>query len=456
MRILALKVKDINKWIRYSIGITIFWYVSLYPGRLDSDGSSALLMLAEGTSTNWWTATYFWFLKITTLNGSIIALTSFILLISLYYSLYYFIWSLPLTSSRKSLTLFIICLTPLYGNFGVNISHDVFTCSGILLLTGYLIRLIQNNDFPPPQHSGLILATFFLSNSLTGIGILVVFCCVLVILFHNYFAVILVSLMGSAIFLSTNVSISKTSIDMSMLPILADIKCVVQHPEVELSKAQKETLFRIEKARTWYSSRTCSSMDAALSDFENLGNAKLERKTILKVYSELAIEYPEIVIQTHLQRASVALPPPFFSAPKNMTDRNTDNPIGMGTNTALQLGSIVVHPSVDLEKFKVDNKFHRLLEGVALLPGFLINQASWFWGWGGLWLWPIFGYVVFYLQTGLPKMRFIVLTPVITNHLILLVVGPVPSPRYVISTIIIGLIFTVVMTCDLLDKKRVR
>ncbi len=455
MKNLAPKVRNLNIWFKYSIGITIFWYVSLYPGRLDSDGSSALLMIAEGKSTNWWTATYFWFLKITTLNGSLISLTSFILLASLYYSMYYFIWSLPLSPSSKSQTLFTICLTPFFGNFGVNISHDVFTCCGVLILTGYLFRLIQENNICPPKNSTLILATLFLSNSLTGIGVLIIFSCALVALFHKYIAVILVSFLGSAIFLTTSIGISKTPIDMSMLPILADIKCIVQHPAVELSKTQEETLFRIEKPKTWYTPKTCSSMDVALSEFENLGNAKLERRTILKIYSELAVEYPEIVIQTHLQRASVALPPPFFSAPKNMTDRNTDNPVGLGTNTALQLGSVVVHPSVDLQKFKVDNKFHRLLEGVALLPGFLINQASWFWGWGGLWLWPIFGYVVFYLRSPLPKKRLAVLTPVITNHLILLVVGPVPSPRYVMSTIIIGLIFSVIFICYLFDKRRV-
>jgi len=455
MKILALKVRDANIWVKCSIGMAIFWYVSLYPGRLDSDGSSALLMLAEGESTNWWTATYFWFLKITTLNGIIISLTSLVLLISLYYSLYYFIWSIPLASSRKSLTLFIICLTPLFGNFGVNISHDVFTCSGILLLTGYLTRLVQDNNSPPPRLSSLILATLFLSNSLTGIGILVVICCVLVIFFHKYFAVILMSLLAITIFLSTSIGISKNPIDMPMLPILADMKCVVQHPLVELSKTQKETLFKIETEQTWSTPKTCSSIDAALSDFENLEVTKFDRKAILKTYSELIMEYPEIIIQTHLQRASVALPPPFFAGPRNMTDRNTNNPVGLGTNTALQSGSVVFHPSVDLEKFKLDNRFHRLLEGVALLPGFLMNQASWFWGWGGLWLWPIFGYVFFFLRAPTRKMRLIVLMPVITNHLILLIVGPVPSPRYVMSTIIIGLTCAITLSYELLDKKRV-
>lgn len=455
MKILALKVRDANIWVKCSIGMAIFWYVSLYPGRLDSDGSSALLMLSEGKSTNWWTATYFWFLKITTLNGHIISLTSLILLISLYYSLYYFIWSIPVTSSRKSLTLFIVCLTPLFGNFGVNISHDVFTCSGILLLTGYLTRLVQDNILAPPRFSSLILATLFLSNSLTGIGILVVICCVLVIFFHKYFAVILMSLLAITIFLTTSIGISKNPIDMPMLPILADMKCVAQHPLVELSKKQKEILFSIETEQIWSTPKTCSSIDAALSDFANLEITKFDRRAILKTYSEFIMEYPEIIIQTHLQRASVALPPPFFSGPRNMTDRNTDNPVGLGTNTALQSGSVVLHPSVDLAKFKLDNQFHRLLEGVALLPGFLINQASWFWGWGGLWLWPIFGYVVFFLRGRIRKMRLIVLMPVITNHLILLTVGPVPSPRYVMSTIIIGLTCAITLSYELLDKKRV-
>lgn len=455
MNILTLIVRNSNKWIKCSIAMTIFWYVSLFPGRLDSDGSSALLMLAEGKSTNWWTATYFWFLKVTTLNGSVIFITSLILLISLNYALYYFIWSLPLSYNRKSLTLFILCSTPLFGNFGVNISHDVFTSSGILLLTGYIVRLIQDNEFPPSRYSSLIPATLFLSNSITGIGILVAFSCTLVLLFRKYITVVIVTLLASFIFLSTSAGISKTPIDMSMLPLLADIKCVVQHPLVELSETQKEVLFQLEQKQIWSRPKTCSSIDAALSDFENLEVSKLDKKTILKTYFELTREYPEIIIQAHLQRASIALPPPFFSGPRNMTDRNTENPIGLGTNTALQLGSVVVHPSVDLEKFKPHNQFHRLLEGVALLPGFLMNQASWFWGWGGLWLWPIIGYVASIMRVKRQRKYFAVLIPVITNHLILIVVGPVPSPRYVMSTIIIGAISTIALSYGFIDKKRV-
>ena len=59
------------------------------------------------------------------------------------------------------------------------------------------------------------------------------------------------------------------------------------------------------------------------------------------------------MVQAHLQRGSEALPPPFFQGPPNQVDRNLAIPVGLNTNTALQLGPEVLHPSIDDPALKI-------------------------------------------------------------------------------------------------------
>ena len=128
------------KWVNGSIAASIFWYVSLFPGRIGSDPVKAILLMRDGASTDWWTAQYFWVLKLTTLNGHQIWIASFVSIVVLYVSTCYFIFSLPEKNRTLQKTLFVISLSPLFGNFAVNINHDVFYTSGILLTVGFVFR----------------------------------------------------------------------------------------------------------------------------------------------------------------------------------------------------------------------------------------------------------------------------------------------------------------------------
>ena len=93
-----------NKWVTGSILVTFFWYVSLFPGRIGSDPVKAILLMRQGASTDWWTAQYFWVLKLTSINGESIWLASLISLIVLYACTSYFIFSV-LFANSGNLTL---------------------------------------------------------------------------------------------------------------------------------------------------------------------------------------------------------------------------------------------------------------------------------------------------------------------------------------------------------------
>jgi ABC-type microcin C transport system permease subunit YejB len=78
------------------------------------------------------------------------------------------------------------------------------------------------------------------------------------------------------------------------------------------------------------------------------------------------------------------------------------------------------------------------LEGFAQAEIFIVNQASWFWGWGGLWLWPFLLFLVISLKSvGIFK-RITVVANIAVLHGLLLILSS-PLPRYVIATILLGI-----------------
>jgi hypothetical protein len=197
-------------------------------------------------------------------------------------------------------------------------------------------------------------------------------------------------------------------------------------------------------------------MDIAITEIRSKKIDSLEAKVFIKNYFSIASKNPAIVIEAHLQRSSVALPPPFFQGPENQVDQDINNPVGLNTNTALQLGPMVLHPSIDDENLKIYNPVLKILESIALLPSFAINQASWFWGWGGLWLWPIYFYLMIRLRQRSLKRIAGITYPIIVTNVLLVLVGPIPAPRYVMTTILIGNVTALFLIYDFMLRTKLR
>lgn len=444
-----------SKQLSASAIASTFWYVSLFPGRLGSDPAQALKLIQKGESTDWWTAMFFWFLRITTFDGRSIWLASLISITVMYLAVVYFVRSLPENKLRQDNTILFICLSPLFGNFAVNINHDVFFSAGILLMLGYCFRIF----FHRMGNFDRYIPYFFsinLLNSRTGYPVLAAFFCFSFMRRNLVYSRIRFIFFIFVTFLLSTIGVSKTHIPLHLLPALADIKCVVQHAEARISSEEWKYLENYWNKAYWISPKTCSSMDVALENFPNRALAKIELKPFLRTYSSLVLKNPAIVIQAHFQRASVALPPPFFQGPRNQVSTDISEPIGLGTNIALQGGPNVLHPSIDIPEFKSDSKLLKPLESLALLGSFIINQASWFWGWGGLWLWPIFLYIT--LRTFARNVSSIIWLsfPIVITHVFLLAFSPIPAPRYVASTILVGNILSILLVISALSNLKNR
>ena len=442
-----------SKWQVASHISLLSWYMALFPGRIGSDPIRAIEMMRAGESTDWWSSLYFWFLRLTTFNGQNIWLTTLLSATTLYLALVFFINSLPAKRELLHKTQFIVSFFPLFGNFAVNINHDTFFVSGVFLISGMSLRKYIKGQSPI---SSLVpyFALLCLLNSKTGFFVIAIYLVSLLALDRDLRDFVKYLSFSLVVFSITSLGITKSSAHMELFPAIADLKCVTQHPEARITTQEWEYLSTIAQIDLWKKPLSCASMDDAVRVIQSPKIQKIEHLTFLQTYFKIAARNPAIVLQAHFQRGSQALPPPFFQGPQNQVDRDVRNPVGLNTNIALQLGPEVLHPSIDDPTLKAGNKYLKVAENVALFFSFLINQASWFWGWGGLWLWPILLFQIFILKVRSTRIFWLLNYPLILNHLIHVAIGPIPVPRYVMSTILIGFTYTVLGTLIWFDKSK--
>ena len=447
LRLGELKVKPIptfSKWQMAAHGAALLWYIALFPGRVGIDPILSMRMMRVGESTDWWTSQYFWFLRLTSFNGSSIWFTSFISLLTMYFAFYFFIYSVPAQKNVLDKTLFICTLSPLFGNFSVTVNHDTFFTAGVLLLVGISMRNLLNKQ-EKISRTALIAATIFLLNSKTGMILICAFLLFLVVAARMTILALGLAALSVILFLGSGIGITKSQVPIQYLPALADIKCVAQHPSARISQSEWQYLSTITSIEKWKIPLTCSNMDIATGVILRKKIEEINAKDFLQNYFSITLKNPAIVIIAHTQRSSIALPPPFFQGPSNQVDTNVQNPVGLDSNIALQQGPGVLHPSIDDPSLKVNLKFLKPLESLFLLPSFLINQASWFWGWGGLWIWVFLIFQIWTLRIRRTSHLIAVSYPLIISHAILILVGPLAVPRYVMSSILIGFTCLIIM-----------
>lgn len=431
--------------------LNVFWYLSLFPGRLGFDYSEAIRMMHRGESTNWWTSEFWWYLKITTFNGRFLFISSLISLLIFSTSIYFFVQSLPLRKMIKERTLLIFCCSPIFGGFALNVSHDVFQAAGIILFTSIQLRQHLQIQVRRKIAIELIAACLVMT---TAIGPLIVGTYIFVLLFQKCYLRSIMTIIVAVFFaISSAFGVTEVPRLGFALTIFGDIKCIVQHPDVELSSEDWKTLEIVASKELWMSPKPCSLVDVQIEDFniKKVESAALTA-SLVKLYAKLISENPAIFIISHFQKSSQALPPPFFHGPSNQIDLNPNVPLGIKTNTALQEGTELLHPSVDEQSVDMNVGVLKPLEVVAQIGILIVNQASWFWGWGGLWLWPILIFGLYVLNIRKLKDWIKIFMPTLTLHSFLIIVLSAPQGRYVMSTITMGIVLLIALIVQNLSK----
>ncbi len=445
----------INKFRVIEISIILFWYLSLFPGRLGFDGSAAIRMIQQGQSTDWWTASFFWFLRIFTIGGESIYLASLVTYLLLAFSVKYLIFALPTTEKIRRRAYLIILATPIVSVFGLTVSHDSFQVAGILILVGFQIREMNSKDENKAKAIP-ILSIAYLSLMTTHFGLAIIALDVLLHFSRRLFRRgSLLAGIVILIYVASSFGVTKHDPSANTSWMVADLKCVAQHPEARLSAADWNFLESIAPKTEWQTPLSCTTVDEPVGTLASRNREALLFNTEFALnYLSVAAKNPAVVAMAHIQRSRGALPPPFFQGPDNQVELDPSIPIGFGTNIALQNSIEMLHPSIDEPSVKIELAPLKPLEVIGQGLIFIVNQASWFWGWGGLWLWPTF----YFFITRFRKTRLITrvkpLFPVILLHGLLVAIGPAPLPRYVMAAVVAGVTCSIVMILEWLHKTK--
>ena len=412
-----------------------FWFLALFPGRIGYDNVQALNTIRSGQSTDWWTAQYFWLLKISSVDGKAVYLTSLLSLVIGIYSIQQFVYAFRLSKRTSELSLLVLSVFPLLPVFMLTISHDSFAASGLVLLTSILVsNSYQIWDFSVRKVFDFVLSILLLTTTFSGQVIAAFALISFFALYRNLKALILIASVVVVFFVSF-FGVTKTIPSGKFLwPLIADIKCVVQHPEADTQPDLWIFLQTLAPISEWKAPVSCNKMDYAAGIVNEGALRQVNKIEFIGHYLRVAASNPQIVIVAHLQKSQGVLPPPFFQPPKNMISWDSEEPVGLGVDSSLQTQSEVLHISIDSEDYRYTNSLLRVFEALALLPVFFINQASWLWGWAGFWF-------LFLVWSGVrfrAKNRNIHLVPVIAFMAILFATSPEPSARYSMGIILMG------------------
>ena len=435
--------------------IIVFWYISQFPGRLGFDNSEIIRMLQSGRSTDWWSAEFFWYMKILSGNGRGIFVLSAVQTALLTIYLMRFVRLFIAGRRTQDFVILATAVSPIFGNMAVNVSHDTFIVIGVLSIVTDNVRFFRKVHESTLESRLSYLITFvgLLSLTFSTLGKIILISQIVFLIITRqkitrYLVTVpLVGLFSITSFLNVE-HFDKTQFNQLLV---WDLKCIAQHEMAEISENQWVSLESFAPREEWKIPVSCKLGDAQVAVMPNLNYENLSR--LAKTYFEIVKQNPAIALQAHFQRASPALPPPFFYGPENQVIRDPNIPVGLGSNNALQQGTELLHPSVDEPSVNVKVPLFYPFEAVAQTLIFVVNQASWFWGWGGLWLYPI---ALHYILKG--KLRRIVpeLFPIIILHLSLVVIGPGPFGRYVLTTILIGYMFLSAQLYELVTSRSKR
>jgi len=431
------EIISIFEKIKIEIFAALFYFFVQYPGRVGADAQTAIGLIKDGKSTGNWTAQYFWTLKILTLGGKVVFLFGLIGLLTLLCSLR-FLWN-SLQESKISVSQkwyrVVIC-SPLVGVYGLTLDHNLQATTGNIFLLGILFK-IRNSNVADKKIWLKILGAIFLSSfSFIGMaGTAGFLASTLFIKATKKIAAFGALSFCVVVLINLIIPVTPQSPGFKYSPILEDIKCAMQNSNFSLSSTDQKFLFQLGSKEQWESKIGCSIPDNANFALVNVRSQDLSR--LRHVWLDLLKADPKFVFMTHLQRASVALPPLISWPQPNAYELDLLKPLGEGSPRSLHKWDGVIEDSrYQGNVIQGQPKLIGYLQYLVIVPSIFINLFSVFWGWGGLWLLVII--IVFVRKFG--RSALIFLSPFFFVHAFLFLMIPTPSPRYTYFSILAGIL----------------
>ncbi len=443
-KIMALPTK--NKIEIFSL---ISYFILQFPGRIGADANTAMALMRNGSSTSNWTELYFWFLKILTFNGHFIALVSLFGFASFIFALSFLTNQFWNISSIKSPRIYyILLLSPIVGVYGMTVDHNLQATTGNLILIGFIAKFYKQKLFTKSDRVLLIFAIF--QSAMSFIGVAGLFGFFFSVLIMRLSAKYMLSLSLVSIFFvlgTTFLPAAPRSLGFKFTPLLMDIRCLVPNQNVEISKEDLQFLSTLGPLEIWKDPVSC--IVAETSEFVRPNVTQENQLEIIKVWLRLLRDNPRYILLAHVQRASVALPPGITVPQPNAYETNLVLPLGANTPRWLHTWDGVVDDSrYQTEEIQWQPTPLKYLQYAVIMPTILLNNFSWFWGWGGLWL--LVASIVVLRRWG--QRGLLLLLPIHSTHLFLFIMSPTPNPRYTYLAITTGLVLLSVTKVKLGDQ----
>jgi hypothetical protein len=217
---------------------------------MGADAVGLLQIIRNGQSTDWWTGAFYWFFRITSIDGRYPAITALVQLAIFCLCMIYFVRSLPFSKEVQNITLLAFFSLPIYGFFGMSIAHDLTQTAGIILLVAIEIRRLRSLEIHR-LNTILLLASLLLITTHTGIVIFGLAVLRNIPYLKLKRTLLILTIVLSVFFLSSigltsglNVygNFIKSS-DLKYGTLLADVRCVAQHISAASTKVLSSTYF---------------------------------------------------------------------------------------------------------------------------------------------------------------------------------------------------------------------
>lgn len=435
---------------------SLFYFISLYPSRNHLDTVIILELARQGKSLDQWTALYFRFLDLLSLGGLYPMIPALFGLVSLALSFLFFISSVNLSPSKINLVAKVFLLSPFIGVFGMTLTHEVQSTSGVLILLGMLIRR-TNSQSAHYRDSRILLVVSGLLVSMIYTGFLI-FLGFMVSMFltniksKKFMLLTFMCMTCITLFGSSFLGVTPASKALRFQSFLGDIKCITQHPDAKISNEEWKTLLSYGSREEWTAPSTCAYSQVYFA----FPKVESDEKNLLRLWIKLVSKNPQLGLEARIQRASIALPPPLFTAPQTSIQVDYLQAAGAKTKDDLLVWSVLFKTSNDdaYQKSRFETRsFSRILESIAILPAHLMNRNSSLWGWGGLWLTLA---TIFMYLSGLYSFRsiLIILVPQYVTALSLVLFSPLSDPRYGMSITLPSITLTVLCFMKITQSMR--
>lgn len=409
----------------------LFWALIRFPGVPHTDTEEQYKLIDEGQITNQWTLSWYFLLKLSSFTVSPLAFITILQLIAMLVVLRKLGSSIvnEFPCAHRAVTFFLF--TPFFGYPATTVNHDLFPVCGLLLLFVVLYELKINQKSP----SKILLA---ISTLLCLFSYISIFAAALVLLYLltsqiKFFAAGMTVVLSSMIvvnFIFPNISPS----NLKWVSLVSDIKCATEDQSNVLNTQQQDMLASLAPIDYWTEKQdySCAASNEIIS---SLSFSEITGPQILRLWFSIGRDNPGPYIKAHLIKGGFALPPPFSTKPKDVFDLNSLDLEKRHNNEFLIMDRSAQPPKGVL----VDT-----LRNIVDLLAYTMNLFTGWIAWAGLWL----AFVVATFSKRLSKKLggvsipqiLVVFAPFLLTHLFILVASPVSDARYLMATIVIGLL----------------